>query len=220
MQAFLGKPEVKQMYLQRVEQHAKADEIIHGTYWSRGKGCAVGCTVHTSNEPHSRYPVELGIPEWLAWLEDSIFESLPNGNAKQWPVRFLKSIRVGADLEPVRPKFLKWLLVDPKNGVLRLVNVEHDKEDAYTTKVRLAIEQVVKMLDDWIETGERDESAAWSAAESAASAAESAARSAAESAAESAARSAAESAASAASAAWSAAESAQSEQLLKLLAEA
>jgi len=200
MQAFLGQEQIKAKYIQRVEQHAKADEIIHGVYWTRGKGCAVGCTVETSSNPHSRYPVELGMPEWLAWLEDSIFESLPNGQSKEWPLRFLKSIRVGADLDSVRPKFLKWLLVDSQNGVLRLVDGEHDKKDEYTTKVRLAIAKVVDMLDEWIETGVKDESAARSA-ELAARSAELAAR-------------------SAESAAWSAAWSAQSKQLLKLLSEA
>lgn len=55
---------VKQKYLDRVMAHQKADNIIRGTGWSNGKGCAVGCTLE--NYDHSRYPIELGVPEWLA----------------------------------------------------------------------------------------------------------------------------------------------------------
>ena len=103
MRAFLNQPEVKEKYLARVNAHVRADELIHGTYWKKGKGCAVGCTVETSNEPHLRYEVELGIPSWLAYLEDSMFENMSNGEAQTWPTRFLQAIPVGADLEPIRP---------------------------------------------------------------------------------------------------------------------
>ncbi len=84
MQAYHNKPEIKETYLQRVRAHKAADEIIKGTYWEDGKGCAVGCTIHDSD--HSRYEAELGIPEWLARVEDVIFEGLPNRRASLWPI--------------------------------------------------------------------------------------------------------------------------------------
>lgn len=100
MQAFHGKQELKDFYLARVRAHAAADALIQGTGWAGGKGCAVGCTLEAYD--HSRYPVELGLPEWLAHLEDRIFEGLPNAEAMTWPDRFLEAIRPGADLEKVR----------------------------------------------------------------------------------------------------------------------
>ena len=103
MQAFLGKASVKREYLSRVRKHRKADELIHGTYWEHGKGCAVGCTVHSGN--HGDYETQLGIPRILARLEDGIFESLSNGKAQEWPERFLSAIKPGADLSLVWPKF-------------------------------------------------------------------------------------------------------------------
>jgi hypothetical protein len=215
--AFHGDPAIKAHYLARIAAHEAADEIIKGFYWEDGKGCAVGCTIHSSS--HDRYETELGIPQALALLQDGLFEVLPNGDAKTFPRLFLGAIPVGADLALVVPRFLHWLLVDPKDGAINYV------EDGrpYTGQVRKAINDVGALWLDVIE-GRRSaarsaRSVAWSAAESAArsarnaarSAAESAARNAAWSAAESAARSAARSARNAArSVAWSAAESAES----------
>ena len=49
MKAFFNDEKIKEVYLQRVTEHEKADEIIKGQYWENGKGCAVGCTIHSSN---------------------------------------------------------------------------------------------------------------------------------------------------------------------------
>ncbi len=87
MLAFHGKKEVKAEFVARVKAHALADEIVHGHYWERGKGCAVGCTIHGSD--HGEYEVQLGIPRILARLEDCIFEGMENGDSKKFPLRFL-----------------------------------------------------------------------------------------------------------------------------------
>ena len=118
MIAYHGKQEVKDLYLNRVEEHRKADQLIQGYgYWSDGKGCAVGCTLHSGN--HRSYETELGIPKILAHLEARIFESLPKENARLWPGQFLAAIQPGADLSMVWPKFVIWLLVDPTDGVVK-----------------------------------------------------------------------------------------------------
>ena len=75
-----------------------------------GKAAAVGCTIH--GETHESFERELGIPQMLAWLEDVIFEGLPNRLAKNWPERFLSSIAPGRDLSPVGWQFLHWLLTE------------------------------------------------------------------------------------------------------------
>ena len=122
MKAFHNDPKIKEKYLARLEAHVKADELIHGIYWQDGKGCAVGCTVHSNN--HMAYEDELGIPVILARLEDGIFENLSNGLSKEWPMRFLSSIKVGADLSNVGNKFLLWLLIDPKDGVIQFADAK------------------------------------------------------------------------------------------------
>jgi hypothetical protein len=124
--AFHGDANVKDKYMKRLEAHKAADEIIKGLYWKDGKGCAVGCTVHSGN--HANYETELGIPRILARLEDGIFESLQNGRAKEWPIQFLSAINVGADLSNVWPQFAVWMLVDETWGVLHFARKEKTKE--------------------------------------------------------------------------------------------
>jgi hypothetical protein len=115
--AFHNDPAIKAKYLARVRQHREADHLIKGTGWEYGKGCAIGCTLEAYD--HSRYPIELGIPEIIARLEDRIFEGLPNEKAMAWPERVLEAIRPGADLNGIWPKFAVWLMVDERHGVIR-----------------------------------------------------------------------------------------------------
>ena len=103
---------IKTRYLARLAAHADADEIIKGRYWEGGKGCAVGCTIH--GDTHQDYERELGIPQMLAWLEDVIFEGLPNRLAKAWPERFLSAINPGTDLSRIGWQFLHWLLSESR----------------------------------------------------------------------------------------------------------
>jgi hypothetical protein len=110
MLSYHSDPAIKARYLARVAGHADADEIIKGRYWEAGKGCAVGCTIHGAS--HDDFERELGIPQMLAWLEDVIFEGLPNRAAKTWPERFLSSIEPGKDLSRVGWRLLHWLLTE------------------------------------------------------------------------------------------------------------
>jgi hypothetical protein len=208
---------IKEKYLARVQQHALADEIIKGQYWEGGKGCAVGCTIHSSE--HAAYESELGLPTWLARLEDALFEGCPNEYSKTFPERFLEAINVGSDLTTVCFKFAAYLMqqnIETQQTNLALVR-QMEIGDDLKNQVVAVIEQAIAANQQVKEINEAaivfrsfDESAAWSAARSAAgSAAWSAARSA---------RSAAGSAMSAAmSAAWSAksAESAVCKKIYK-----
>ena len=108
--AYHNLPSIKTDILAQLETHRVADEIIKGQYWSGGKGCAVGCTIHGSN--HSEYESAFGIPTLLACLEDAIFESLPKYIAKAWPERFMSAIEPGQDLSRVGFQFFHWLLTD------------------------------------------------------------------------------------------------------------
>src|SRR5579863_6488477 len=96
MLAYHNDQAIKDAILARLAAHAMADEFVKGQYWENGKGCAVGCTIHSSN--YSEYEHRFGIPQMLAHLEDCIFEGLPNGNAKAWPLRFMSAIEPGRDL--------------------------------------------------------------------------------------------------------------------------
>jgi hypothetical protein len=208
MLAYHNDAGVKARLLAQLEAHAAADEIVKGCYWSGGKGCAVGCTIHSGE--HAQYEAQLGIPQMLAQIEDRIFEGLPLDRARTWPIAFASSIVVGADLSRVGWQFLHWLLTD------RAVNPGMDHP-----LVRDAVRRCADILIPLTEGESVDESAARSAAESAESAeaaaagaawaAKAAARSAASAAAGAAAESAWAAARSAAKAAWAAAWSAIAE---------
>jgi hypothetical protein len=185
LQAFHNKESEKQKYVSRMKSHIAADELIRGEGWTGKKGCAVGCTLNRYN--HKCYQDELGLPEWLARLEDTLFEGMSLEKSKTFPLEFLEAIPVGANLDKTFHKFCIYVLQDCKKNV----ELKYD----YVIE---AIDSVIGYHQKSI-VGFESESAAWSA-ESAARSAESA---------ESAARSAASAAWSAESAAWSA-ESAES----------
>ena len=136
MKAFHNNPLIKEEYTNRLKDHYAADEIIKGTYWQKGKGCAVVCTVHSSN--HLSYETQLGIPQVLAKLQDEIFEGLPNELAKEFPLQFLSAINVGADLLKVWNYFAIWLLTDTEYGILQHIDnkkVIQDIADAYAEDI-------------------------------------------------------------------------------------
>lgn len=110
MIAYHGQQQEKDAILAQLYAHAAADQIVKGYYWENGKGCAVGCTLHSSQ--HKEYEDRFGIPQMLAHLEDCIFDGLPNARAKEWPIEFMSAIEPGADLSCVGWRFLHWLLTD------------------------------------------------------------------------------------------------------------
>jgi len=108
MKAFLNTPITKAQLLAQLQAHHDSDQIVQGRYWENGKGCAVGCSIHGSD--HYQYETQFGIPVGLAWIEDRLFEWLPNDKAKTWPIRFTNAIPEGADLAPAMWKFGVWLM--------------------------------------------------------------------------------------------------------------
>ena len=108
MKAFHSKQEIKDKVLAQLQAHHDADEISKGIYWENGKGCGVGCTVHSGNRKD--YETQLGIPRWLAHLEDRLFQGMPDEDSKKWPLLFSESITPGQDLDKVKAPFLIFVL--------------------------------------------------------------------------------------------------------------
>lgn len=97
MKAFHDDIKIKQEYYKRLRDHYRADELIQGIYWENGKGCAVGCTLHSSD--HSQYPSELGLPVWWGVVVDRVFERLSPQSAKYWSIKSLASVPVGKEIK-------------------------------------------------------------------------------------------------------------------------
>jgi len=201
MKTFHGDKKIKAKYLKRLKAHAKADEIIQGTGWRNGKGCAVGCTLE--NYKHKQYEVELGIPEWLAYLEDKIFEGLQKEDAMKFPVQFLSAVPVGIGDDAMYK--LRCDLDYQRLSILLKEQTKLHPDDDFG--VNKALEEVMRLNQEYVDPEHEDWSTAMSAAMSANSSAWSAAMSA-NSSAWSASRSAMSASGSAMSAAWLSAESA------------
>ncbi|MFO1535907.1 MAG: hypothetical protein ABR586_09600, partial [Thermoplasmatota archaeon] len=140
--AYHSNPELKRKRIAIMRQHRKADLLAAGATGvpSMGqKGCAVACTVDGYN--HARYPVELGLPEELAHLEDALFESLhrvgANKAGQDWPVQFLEAIPVGADTHRAHHRIMA--------RILREVALAPDMKDEWG--VRVAVEAVAALHD-------------------------------------------------------------------------
>jgi hypothetical protein len=220
MLSYHNDPAVKQKYVERFAAHRAADAVVQGQGYENGRGCFVGCTLQ--NYKHSQFPVELGWPEWLAHLADSIFEGLPKKDAPQFGADLLDAVPVGVDLEPVR-----WHLAIARHE--RQIAALASNTEGYVAACRAAILGVIAYCKAQLggyadeemrvtarSVAESAQSAAWSVVESAQSAAWSVAWSAAQSA-ESAARSAARSARSAESAESAAAWEWERDDLLEIL---
>jgi hypothetical protein len=113
MITFHGKQEIKDALLAQIEKHRQADEIVQGYgYWRDGKGCAIGCMVHSRY--HRALAKQIGVPVAIIYLVDSLFEAMPKIPARSWPGRFVGSTPVGVDLAAVmvEQQFVHWLLVD------------------------------------------------------------------------------------------------------------
>lgn len=78
---------------------------------------------HQNNDTSSHFVIHdiIGIPLWLCKLQDEFFECLPNEESDKFTIKFLESIPVGVDLEPVRWKLSIDLL---KEGI----EIIQDKE--------------------------------------------------------------------------------------------
>lgn len=64
----------------------------------------------------------------LARIEDTLFERLPNGEAKAWPERFLEAIPVGADLRIAYWRYMDWVFANPEEGLIAFVKDDYVKQ--------------------------------------------------------------------------------------------
>ena len=156
MRAFYSDPVIKFQIMAGLAAHRAADEIVQGVYWENGKGCAVGCTLEAIRQmkgyedidhwSHEVAENETGIPQVLWYLDDCIFEELPNAAAKDWPEQFIDAIRPGADLSMIWPRFALWLLVE---------------ELPQSTGFQASLTEVEALYREWCESGKNPDPERW-----------------------------------------------------------
>lgn len=166
---FKNDPLIKDSLVKRMDKHIELDELLQGATGNNGKGCTVWCALNNGElkrgYDHSAFPDVLGLPEWLARLQDTIFEGLDVEDSKWFSSEWVRAIPIGKNIEPVKWKFCAFILKENIEIVLSL-----DIKDDLKKQVVDAINMCLSVQISAIETGAVDE-AAWSAAWSAESAA-------------------------------------------------
>lgn len=115
MKAFHNSEEIKKIYVERIKDHRRKDQILQNfAYWRplEHRGCAVGCTMHNAVNPHQQAEVEIGFPYMLMQVEDTVFENINAHNAGDFAVAFLEETPVGADLTLIVDKLMVWMFTD------------------------------------------------------------------------------------------------------------
>ena len=181
MLSYHNDPRLKELMVCEMRKHQEADQFVKGTYGESGaagvfKGCSVGCTIDSVNRilgksyspsNHQALEESVGIPEWLAKLQDTLFEGLPDGEGAQFSVDFLSAIPVGVNLEPVKWKFCAFLM---REGIEK-VSALPALDEALREQVLGAIRGVLAVHESAINTGKWDDEAAgaarWAAREAA-----------------------------------------------------
>lgn len=152
---------LKKLIVCEMRKHQEQDQFVKNTYGREegGKfnGCAIGCAIDSINIAlgkrysicdHKVFEEALGIPEWLAHLQDSFFEVLPIGENSQFAVDFLESIPVGVNLGPVKYNFCEFLMLECLERVLELPYLSYSIRE----QVLSAIRGVMSMYNKAIKT--------------------------------------------------------------------
>src|SRR5690606_25985304 len=128
--------------------------------FEEGKGCAVGCSLNSIAQikkigldcsEHNLYEEYLGVPEWLAKVEDTIFEGIPDKRRKTWPVEFGEAINEGADLNKIKVPFIVYILQSNIEVQKRLLKNTQDKE------IRGVIKDSIKVNKQMIKAQEKQD---------------------------------------------------------------
>ena len=135
----------KEEFVRETKLQAGLDHFLKGTY-SRGiKGCAVGCAIKSisklkhitlTTDDHKNLEVYLGIPEWLARLEDTLFEGVSLEYSKQWPVEFAEAINTGADLNTIEVPFRIFILETNISNMEILLKTTVENKDILLTAIK------------------------------------------------------------------------------------
>ena len=179
MTTYHNDPKLKTDFLTEIGKHEAADAFIKGTYGRMNgafKGCAIGCSLASLNVirgrpinertgDHERLSKELGVPLWLAHLEDHLFEALPIEAARQGPRQLAEAIPVGVVIpDRMLAQILRWTLADATYGVRHATD---------NTEIVAIVDRMIALFDrsiagdeptaaEWDEDA-RDAWAAWAA---------------------------------------------------------
>ena len=142
--SYKGKTELKEKTVAMARSHVEQDHLVAGLYYSNEtaewKGCSVGCFTHDPDGGHAKYPKMFGLPEWLARLQDRIFEGLDQEHRAWWHTSLFEAIPVGASLDLCLPKIIYWTLTEGLEG-----SYDRDK----FPDVAKSVDRTVALIKRW-----------------------------------------------------------------------
>jgi hypothetical protein len=161
MQAFHADPAIKQEFIDRLQAHARAGEILNrASVWNDGKGGPVACMVHDTDL--GVWEQRTGIPKAVGSALDVAASYLDQPEqAARLVLEWVEAVEVGQDLGRVAPALMEWLLSDSEHGIHGLADNE-------------AARQMINRVADLhrrAATGDAPPEAEWRAARAAAMAA-------------------------------------------------
>jgi hypothetical protein len=161
MQAFHADPAIKQEFLDRLQVHAEAGEILNrASLWNDGKGGPVACMIHDTDL--AVWQERTGIPSAVGSALDIAASYLDDPEqAARFVLEWVEAVEVGQDLGRVAPALIEWLLTDSEHGIHRFADDE-------------AVRQMISRVADLhrrAAAGEAPPEAEWRAARAAAMAA-------------------------------------------------
>jgi hypothetical protein len=116
---------IKNELIAEAIEHRKQDLFIRGKYWDGHKGCSVGCFVKTRDNPHAKLAERTGLPVWLHYLQDRLFEDMTYDNMPYWSERFFKAAPVGLTSEQIDKQIKAPFLIFVLESTLD--KFDHDK---------------------------------------------------------------------------------------------
>lgn len=148
--AFHGAGKTKIALMERVKKHVDSNQIRQGIYVSHNGPLlryvsSMGAILYGSNAVigENKY----GIPAALMELQEAMFDAIEKEKCSQWPLWFLNSMRNGADLRSVIPRFFIWFLFERENPVVGYAHLAEDSK---------AIVEAVHLHRQCIETNKFD----------------------------------------------------------------
>lgn len=168
VQTYHANPQLKADFLAQISAHEQADALVKGSYGRMNghfKGCAIGCSAYSlavmqgqlpknaglfASEPqHRRVADDLGLPLWLAYLEDNVFEMLPTELSKTWPRRLAEAIPVGAVIDDrVLAQILVWSLTAERFGAIHATDNTEVKGWMTTIAEAISAEAEGRLTDE------------------------------------------------------------------------
>ena len=114
MLSFHNDPAIKARYLDRISASLAAGRLGLFEDWEADHAYPVSLTLDDEDSDFSWYERDLGLPVWLAVIEDGLFLAMPQDRASTWPRDFLAAIPIGISEDrfdrEVKAPFLVMLL--------------------------------------------------------------------------------------------------------------